>query len=308
MTSFLMSRGVGVLLTIAIVALTLATAYIHLSLGGPIFLLNGFGYLGLAALYGMLATGIGALVFAYGARYLPLHLEHEGRPASDAVRFYFFVLLFMGSMVGLATAQDLILLFVFWDLTAIASYYLIGFDRHKEESRASVLMALLVTGITAVLLLIGVLFLYAAHGAFSVPELAGHVHRASRPEQVGHGAPIDDGHRPLAARVAHPKAEPCSVRIAARMSRNDAHERDLAGATGQLARLDAGSAVARDGEVEEEDREDRRHRERDNEPRRTARAGHAESVPPPIGRESGLQARFGAYDSRAGVGRRSGIW
>jgi multicomponent Na+:H+ antiporter subunit A len=130
---------------------------------------------GLAALYALLATGIGFAVLVYSSRYLPLHLEHEGRPRSDAVRFYFFVLLFMGSMVGLAMAQDLILVFVFWDLTAIASYYLIGFDRHKEESRASALMALLVTGITAVLLLIGALFLYAAYGTFSVPELAGRV-------------------------------------------------------------------------------------------------------------------------------------
>jgi multicomponent Na+:H+ antiporter subunit A len=130
---------------------------------------------GLAALYALLATGIGFAVLVYSSRYLPLHLEHEERPRSDAVRFYFFVLLFMGSMVGLAMAQDLILVFVFWDLTAIASYYLIGFDRHKEESRASALMALLVTGITAVLLLIGALFLYAAYGTFSVPELAGRV-------------------------------------------------------------------------------------------------------------------------------------
>src|SRR3712207_2146381 len=130
---------------------------------------------GLAALYALLATGIGFAVLLYSSRYLPLHLEHEGRPESEGVRFYFFVLLFMGSMVGLAMAQDLILLFVFWDLTAIASYFLIGFDRHKEESRASALMALLVTGITAVLLLIGALFLYAAHGTFSVPVLAGRV-------------------------------------------------------------------------------------------------------------------------------------
>ncbi len=127
---------------------------------------------GLATLYALLATGIGFAVLVYSSRYLPLHLEHEGRPESDAVRFYFFVLLFMGSMVGLAMAQDLILIFVFWDLTAIASYYLIGFDRHREESRASALMALLVTGITAVLLLVGALFLYAAYGTFSVPELA----------------------------------------------------------------------------------------------------------------------------------------
>lgn len=86
---------------------------------------------GLATLYALLATGIGFAVLVYSWRYLPLHLEHEGRPGSDAVRFYFFVLLFMGSMVGLAMAQDLILLFVFWDLTAVSSYYLIGYDSHK---------------------------------------------------------------------------------------------------------------------------------------------------------------------------------
>ena len=127
---------------------------------------------GLAALYALLATGIGFAVLLYSSRYLPLHLEHEGRPESEAGRFYFFVLLFMGSMVGLAMAQDLILLFFFWDLTTIASYYLIGYDRHKIESRASALMALLVTGATAVLLLIGALLLYAAHGTFSIPDLS----------------------------------------------------------------------------------------------------------------------------------------
>ena len=127
---------------------------------------------GLAALYALLATGIGFAVLVYSSRYLPLHLEHQERPASDGNGFYFFILLFMGSMVGLAMAQDLILVFVFWDLTAIASYYLIGFDRHDPDSRASALMALLVTGATAVLLLVGAVMLYAAHGTYSVPELA----------------------------------------------------------------------------------------------------------------------------------------
>jgi multicomponent Na+:H+ antiporter subunit A len=126
---------------------------------------------GLGALYALLATGIGFVVLAYSSGYLPLHLEHQGRPTSDGNGFYFFVLLFMGSMVGLAMAQDLVLLFVFWDLTAVASYYLIGFDRKDLDSRASALMALLVTGVTAVLLLIGALLLYAAHGTFSIPEL-----------------------------------------------------------------------------------------------------------------------------------------
>ena len=128
---------------------------------------------GLAALYALLATGVGFLVLAYSSRYLPIHLGHGGRPESEGTRFYGFMLLFMGSMVGLAMAQDLILVFVFWDLTAVASYYLIGYDRHDKDSRASALMALLVTGVTAVLLLIGALMLYAAHGTFSVPDLAG---------------------------------------------------------------------------------------------------------------------------------------
>jgi multicomponent Na+:H+ antiporter subunit A len=127
---------------------------------------------GLAVLYALLATGIGFAVLVYSSSYLPLHLEHEGRAESEGVGFYFFMLLFMGSMVGLAVSQDLILLFVFWDLTAVASYYLIGFDRHEEDSRASALMALLITGVTAVLLLIGALLLYAAYGTFSIPDLA----------------------------------------------------------------------------------------------------------------------------------------
>ena len=127
---------------------------------------------GLAALYALLATGVGFLVLAYSSRYLRLHLEHQGRPEAEGTRFYGFMLLFMGAMVGLAMAQDLILLFVFWDLTAVASYYLIAYDRHDPDSRSSALMALLVTGVTAVFLLVGALILYAAYGTLSVPELA----------------------------------------------------------------------------------------------------------------------------------------
>jgi multicomponent Na+:H+ antiporter subunit A len=81
------------------------------------------------------------------------------------------MVLFMVAMVGLATAQDLLLLFVFWDLTAIVSYLLIGFDRQHREARLSALMALLVTGVSAVLLLIGILVLRAEFGTTSIPEL-----------------------------------------------------------------------------------------------------------------------------------------
>ena len=62
--------------------------------------------------------------------------------------------LFAVAMVGLATAQDLVLLFVFFDLTAVCSYYLIGFDRGRREARTAALTALLVTVVSAVAMLI----------------------------------------------------------------------------------------------------------------------------------------------------------
>ncbi|MBD0329845.1 MAG: oxidoreductase [Thermoleophilia bacterium] len=126
---------------------------------------------GLAALYGLLATGIGLAVFVYARAYLPIHLAHQGRPEAHGVRLYAFLLLFLVSMVGLVTAQDVIVLFVFWDLTAIASYYLIGFDRQDERDRRAALMALLVTGASAVLLLVGVLILRDRYGTLAIDPI-----------------------------------------------------------------------------------------------------------------------------------------
>jgi multicomponent Na+:H+ antiporter subunit A len=126
---------------------------------------------GLGVLYALLATGIGMAVFAFGAVYLPWHLEHEGRPASEARRFWPWIVLFMGAMVGLACARDLVSMFVFFDLTAVASYFLIGFDRSRRDARGAALMALLVTGVSAVAMLIGAVLLYTEYGTFSLPEL-----------------------------------------------------------------------------------------------------------------------------------------
>jgi multicomponent Na+:H+ antiporter subunit A len=126
---------------------------------------------GLGSLYALLATGIGLAVFTYGAAYLPWHLEHERRPAREGRRFWAWMVLFMASMVGLACARDLVLLFVFFDLTAVASYFLIGFDRDRREARGAALMALLVTGVSAVAMLIGAVLLFGEYGTFSLPEL-----------------------------------------------------------------------------------------------------------------------------------------
>ncbi|HWV87592.1 MAG TPA: hydrogen gas-evolving membrane-bound hydrogenase subunit E [Capillimicrobium sp.] len=126
---------------------------------------------GLALLYAVLAAGIGAVVFAYASAYVPRHLAHQGRPRGEEARLHGAMVLFLVSMLGLVLARDLILLFVFWDLTAVASWLLIGFDRANRPARLSALMALLVTTITAVLLLIAILVLRSEYGTTQIDEL-----------------------------------------------------------------------------------------------------------------------------------------
>lgn len=126
---------------------------------------------GLAALYALLAAGVGAVVLFYSAGYLPRHVEHEHQPAGERVRFCALMLVFLTSMLGLCMADNLLLMFIFWELTTLASYLLIAFDFHQTEARVAALMALLVTGITSLGFLVAALLLYATYGTFSVPEL-----------------------------------------------------------------------------------------------------------------------------------------
>ncbi|MEZ4497545.1 MAG: hydrogen gas-evolving membrane-bound hydrogenase subunit E [Thermomicrobiales bacterium] len=138
---------------------------------------------GLSILYALMATGVGLAVVVYAGGYIPLHLHHVHRPDSDLGPFYGWLLLFMGAMVGLVTAQDLILLFIFWDLTAITSFFLIGYDRQLRESRAAALMALITTGVTALFLLVAILLIYRETGSFAVEtaletEYAGNIARS----------------------------------------------------------------------------------------------------------------------------------
>ena len=84
---------------------------------------------GVSAIYGLLATGVGTVVLVYSSVYLPRHLHHQHRNADEATVFYALILLFMSAMLGMVMSDDLLLLFIFWDLTSITSYVLICFDR-----------------------------------------------------------------------------------------------------------------------------------------------------------------------------------
>ena len=118
---------------------------------------------GLSALMALLVTGIGFLVSVYSAGYMKGHTQYG--------RFGLFLLLFMGSMVGLVLSDDLILLFVFWELTSVTSYLLIGFNHEEEGARKNALQALLVTGFGAVAMLAGFVLIGMETGTYLVSEL-----------------------------------------------------------------------------------------------------------------------------------------
>lgn len=87
--------------------------------------------------------------------------------------FYAYLLGFMASMLGVVLADNLIVLFVFWELTSLSSYFLIGFEHKKEEARSAALQALLVTALGGLGLLAGGLLLGKAGGSLEMSSLLG---------------------------------------------------------------------------------------------------------------------------------------
>lgn len=100
---------------------------------------------GLSMLFVLLISGIGTLVFIYTSAYLKDH------PYLD--RFYAYLSMFMASMLGLVLSDNIYTLFIFWELTSISSFFLIGFNNDSPASRKSALTALSITGIGGLFLL-----------------------------------------------------------------------------------------------------------------------------------------------------------
>ncbi|MFB6166574.1 MAG: hydrogen gas-evolving membrane-bound hydrogenase subunit E [Haloarculaceae archaeon] len=92
---------------------------------------------GLSLLIGLLASGVGVLIFLYSAGYM------HGEPGQ--MRYYATLLLFLGAMLGVAFSADLVALFVFWELTSVASFLLIGHYRDDPDAVAAARKSLLVT-------------------------------------------------------------------------------------------------------------------------------------------------------------------
>ena len=122
------------------------------------FMLDGFGFL-----FALLVLAIGLLVILYAHYYLS--------PEDDASRFLSLLLLFMGSMLGVVLADNLLLLVVFWECTSLSSFLLIGFWRDRSEGRQGARMALTVTGAGGLALLAGVLLIGQITGSFELSEV-----------------------------------------------------------------------------------------------------------------------------------------
>ncbi|MBL8342781.1 MAG: monovalent cation/H+ antiporter subunit A [Rubrivivax sp.] len=127
----------------------------------------GFRLDGLAWMFALLVLGIGALVVLYAAWYL----DENDPPA----RFFLFLALFMGAMLGVVLADNLVLLVVFWELTSLSSFLLIGYWHGDEmkgrDARQGARMALTITGAGGLCLLAGLLLIGHIVGSFELERV-----------------------------------------------------------------------------------------------------------------------------------------
>ncbi|XID94552.1 Na+/H+ antiporter subunit A [Paenibacillaceae bacterium WGS1546] len=119
---------------------------------------------GLSLLFALLISGIGTLVVFYSIFYMSKERE-------KLHLFYAYLMLFMGAMLGSVLADNLLVLYAFWELTSVSSFLLIAFWYHRKRSRYGAQKSMLITMSGGFSMLLGFLMLYAASGTFSIREL-----------------------------------------------------------------------------------------------------------------------------------------
>ena len=120
---------------------------------------------GLGLMFGLLITGVGLLVILYAGYYLGAK-EQWGK-------FFAQLMLFMAAMLGIVLSDNLLLLVVFWELTSISSFLLVGYWGHRADARAGARMALAVTGGGGLALLAGVIVLGQIAGTYDLSSMLG---------------------------------------------------------------------------------------------------------------------------------------
>lgn len=119
---------------------------------------------GLSLLFALIITGIGALVVLYSIFYLSKERE-------ALHNFYVYLLMFMGAMLGVVLCDNVMVLYVFWELTSISSFLLIAYWFQRERSRYGAQKSLLITVFGGFAMLAGFLIIYVITGTFSLREM-----------------------------------------------------------------------------------------------------------------------------------------
>ena len=182
-------RGGSLLLPAIPAALTVYFAYTFsvISRSGPfdvtvkwapaLDLSLSFRFDGLGVLFAVLITGIGTLIVLYARKYL--------EPHPGVARFHVALFAFMGSMLGVVLSDNVLVLFVFWELTGFTSYLLIGFEHDRPDARRAATQALLVTAGGGLALLAAAIVLVDATGTVLLSEILSRGSLTGHPLYVG---------------------------------------------------------------------------------------------------------------------------
>ena len=117
---------------------------------------------GLSLSFALLVSGIGVLVFLYAHSYMKSY--------ESTTKFFFYLLLFSGSMLGLVLSSNLIQLFIFWEFTTILSFFLISFFHEKDESRKAAFQSLVITFTGGLAMLGGILLIGSIVGSYELDD------------------------------------------------------------------------------------------------------------------------------------------
>ncbi|HIP72533.1 MAG TPA: hypothetical protein EYH05_14195, partial [Anaerolineae bacterium] len=123
----------------------------------------GFYFDSLSALFALLVTFIGTLIIIYTGQYF--------KGDQKAWRFLTYLLLFMGSMLGLVMAGDVLTLFIFWEGTSVTSYLLIAYKYQDPDARYGAFRSLFITGGGAIAMLIGLLIISSIVGSAQFTDI-----------------------------------------------------------------------------------------------------------------------------------------
>ena len=119
---------------------------------------------GLSLLFSLLITGIGTLVILYSCYYMSITDE-------KLHKFYIFLLIFMSAMLGVVLSDNMLSMYMFWEMTSVSSFLLISYWHENDASRKGALKSLIITVFGGVLMLAGIFVLNNITGSFNVSEI-----------------------------------------------------------------------------------------------------------------------------------------